>query len=66
MSRYLEQGGSPDASGNLMVWLAKERNCRLWHVPAGLWWDIGDLASYQQAMLVKLKNPSNKIPDNLR
>ena len=56
MSQYLEQGGSPDAPGNLMVWLARERRCRVWHIPAGLWWDIGNHESYQQASQVRLKN----------
>jgi len=56
MSQSLEQGGSRDAPGNLMVWLARERNCEAWHILAGMWWDIGNLESYQQASKVWLKN----------
>ena len=58
LSQYLGQGGSPDSPGNLMVWLARERNCQVWHIPAGLWWDIGNLESYQQASQVRLNNLS--------
>ena len=64
LSQYLDQGGSADSPGHLMVWLAKERNCRAWHIPAGLWWDIGNMESYQQARQVRLNNRSAKMPGN--
>ena len=65
LSQYLDQGGSADAPGHLMVWLAGVRNCRAWHIPADLWWDIGNLESYQQARQVRLKNSSFKMSVNL-
>ena len=65
LSIYLDLGGDADALGHLMSWLAQKRACRVWHIPSGFWWDIGNLESYQQATQARLKNLRAKGPKNL-
>lgn len=48
MKQFLKEGGNPDAPGHFLEWLAVRQpvyGC----VIEGLWLDIGDLNSYQQA-----------------
>ena len=56
LNQYLNLGGKSDAPGHMMEWLARERNCYAWNIPNGSFWDIGNLKSYKQANLVRLKN----------
>lgn len=45
---YLNGGGNPDAPGHFLAWLS-ERKPVFGFVIGGRWFDIGDLASYEEA-----------------
>lgn len=45
---YLATGGNPENTGNLITWLVADPGVHAAQLP-GRWFDIGDLASYEQA-----------------
>lgn len=45
---YLAEGGRPDAPGYFVDWLSQKREVYA-HVFRGIWFDIGDAASYEKA-----------------
>lgn len=51
IERYLDEGNNPDAPGNLIPWLIKQRPVYAFRF-AGRWYDIGTPESYQEAQLV--------------
>lgn len=54
MSRYLQEGGNPDAPGHFLEWLSLRQDVH-GVVTQGLWLDIGDLESYEKANLIYQK-----------
>ncbi len=48
LGAYLAEGGRPDAPGYFVDWLSQKREVYA-HVFQGIWFDIGDAASYEKA-----------------
>ncbi len=48
IKRYIAEGNNPDQPGRLIQWLYPRTPVYAWDVP-GLWFDVGDLDSYEEA-----------------
>ena len=48
VSEYLQMGNQPDAPGYYISWLCKENEVYAYTL-GGIWYDIGDIASYEEA-----------------
>ena len=48
VSRYLEAGGNPDAPGYYIEWLHRQVPVYTYRI-AGIWFDLGTMASYEEA-----------------
>lgn len=46
--QYLNEGNNPDAPGNFIAWLCQRRRVKAYPMP-GRRYDIGDMASYEEA-----------------
>jgi len=49
IKRYLNQGNSPDKTGEFVIWLCKETDVYCHIFKEGNWLDIGDLKCYEKA-----------------
>jgi glucose-1-phosphate thymidylyltransferase len=54
-ARYLEEGNNPDAPGNFIAWLCRQKDVLAYHMN-GHRYDIGDKVSYEEAKRLFGKN----------